>query len=39
MLCSISSKVTRLISLFKQRFEIKDLGDIEYLLGIRITRD
>ena len=39
VLCGTSSEVTRLILLFKQRFEIKDLGDIEYLLGIRITRD
>ena len=39
VLCGTPSEVTRLISLFKQRFEIKDLGDIEYLLGIRITRD
>ena len=35
VLCSTSGEARCLISLFKQRFEIKDLGDIEYLLGKR----
>jgi len=39
VLCGTPDEVTNLLSLFKQRFEIKDRGDIEYLLGIKVKRD
>jgi len=39
VLCGTPGEVTNLLSLLKQRFEIKDLGAIEYLLGIKVKRD
>jgi len=39
VLCGTPGEVSNLLSLLKQQFEIQDLGNIEYVLGIKVKRD